>query len=367
MTFFDSKHQRAALVLSLLGIGLAIALTPYATGLIAVPVLYVVLGPVFRILSRLIGRRFAAVAVVVLTVLLVVLPGLSIVGLLVDRAQEMARQVTAGPLLDRLSGLRFGPFEVGPRLVALSEQIVTWLGSNALKLVGTATRFALNLLLALFGLYYLLLNGQEVWVAVRPYIPFSEANAEKLRTRFRDVTTSTVIGTGLTALAQGVAVALSFAFTGLSDPLFWGVVTIVFAILPVLGSGMIWIPAVAVLAIGGRLGAAMFVTIWNLAATGVIDYGMRPLVFNRFAQIHPLITLVGAVAGVSYLGLLGLLVGPLALSYFFEILRMYREEYVPVGTSSGFTAEFPAAAGLPRDLAEPTPPAAPPPTSPSAP
>jgi len=360
MPFFDSKHQRAALVLTLLGVGLAIALAPYATGLIAVPVLYVVLQPVHRWLTRAIGRRPAAVVAVVLTVLLVVIPGISVVGLLVDRAQDMARQVATGPLLERLGSLKLGPLDVGERLVQMSEQVVSWLGGNALSLVGTATRFVLNLLLALFGLYYLLINGAETWEGVRAYIPFSRANTDRLQTRFRDVTISTVIGTGMTATAQGLAVALSFVFTGLSDPLFWGVVTIVFAVLPVLGSGMVWIPAVAVLALDGRPGAAAFLAIWNVGATAVIDYVVRPLVYNRFAQIHPLITLVGAVAGVSYFGLLGLLVGPLALSYFFAILRMYREEFVPVGTESGFTGEMAAAGPAPSPAAEPAPAPGPP-------
>jgi len=347
MPFFDSKHQRAALVLALLGVGLAIALAPYATGLIAVPVLYVVLEPLHRRLAKLIGNRVSGTLVVILTVLLVVLPGLSVVGLLVDRAQDMARQVATGPLLERLGNLKIGPFDIGSRLVQTSEQVVNWLGGNALALVGTATRFALNLLLAVFGLYYLLINGAATWAGVRPYIPFSRANTDRLQQRFRDVTISTVIGTGMTATAQGISVALSFLFTGLSDPLFWGVVTIVFAVLPVLGSGMIWIPAVAVLMLDDRPGAAVFLAGWNIGATAMIDYLFRPLIYNRFAQIHPLITLVGAVAGVSYFGLLGLLVGPLALSYFFEILRMYRDEYVPAGTASGFTDEMPVAPPMP--------------------
>jgi predicted PurR-regulated permease PerM len=343
MPFFDSRHQRAALLLTLLAVGLAIALAPYATGLIAVPVLAVVMGPMHRRLASVLGPRTAAVVVVLLTIVVIVIPGVSVVGLLVGQAQSMAGQVATGPLLDRLAQLRIGPFDVGSELASVGKQVVAWLGTNALRLVGTATRFTLNLLLTLFGLYYLLLTGPRVWSAVRPYIPFSDANAEKLRERFRAVTTSTVIGTGLTALFQGIAVALSFAFTGLANPVFWGVLTIVFAILPVVGSGLVWIPAVAVLLFDDRIGAAAFVALWNLGATGIIDYVIRPLVFNRFAQIHPMVTLIGAVAGVSYFGLLGLLVGPLAISYFFEIVRMYREEHVPAGSESGFTAEHPIA------------------------
>jgi len=339
MPFFDSRHQRAALLLALLAIGLAIGLAPYATGLIAVPVLYVVLEPAHRWLARWFRPGPAAGLVVVLTILLLIIPGISLVSLLVGQAQSIAGSIMTGPLIDRLRQLQIGPFDVGQQLASLSEQLVSFLGSNALKLVGTATRLAINILLALFGLFYLLLDPPGIWRSVQPYIPFTTENTEILRRRFRAVATSTVIGTGVTALAQGLTVALGFTFVGLSNALFWGVVTVIFAILPVVGSGMVWIPAVAVLGFGGRPGAAAFLAIWNLAATAVIDYVFRPLVFNRFAQIHPMVTLVGAVAGVSYLGLLGLLVGPLLLSYFFEILRMYRQEFVPAGSQSGFTEE----------------------------
>src|SRR5690606_23024931 len=100
-------------------------------------------------------------------------------------------------------------------------------------LVGTAARIVLNLTLSFFGLYYLLVYPVASWRGVRPFIPFSDASADLLRERFHAVTTSTVIGTGVTALLQGLLVAAGFAVTGLGNAVFWGVVTAVFAILPV--------------------------------------------------------------------------------------------------------------------------------------
>ncbi len=356
MAFFDSRHQRAAIVLGLLAIGLAIALAPYASGLIAVPVLYVILEPVQRLLTRWFRPSVAGGLVIVFAILGLVVPGIVLANLIVNQAQDMGSRVVSGPLLERVAQMRIGPFDVGAELIKVGQTLVTWLGGNAVSLVGTATRLAINVLFALFGLYYLLLNPGGVWGAVRPYIPFSPGNTDRLQERFRAVATSTVVGTGLTAVAQGVAVSIGFAATGLQNPLFWGVVTVVFAVLPVVGSGMIWGPGVAVLAFDGRVGPAVFLVAWNLGATGVIDYVIRPIVYNRFAAIHPMITLVGAVAGVSYFGILGLLVGPLALSYFFEILRMYRQEFVPRGSQSGFTEELPVA--LPALPGPPDPPPA---------
>ena len=329
------------MVLGLLALGLVVALSPYATGLISVPVLYVTLSPLHRWLCRWFKPALAAGFVVIVTILLVMIPGFAILSLIVGQAQHVASTVMTGPLLDRIAELKVGPFDVGAELVKLGQTLAGWLGGNALSLLGTVTRLSINILLSLFGLYYLLLDPLGIWNAVRPYIPFSPDHTDVLRERFRSIAISTVIGTGLTALLQGVATTLSFTFTGLNEPIFWGVVTVVFAVLPVVGSGMIWGPAVAVLLFSHHPGAAAFMAAWGLITAGLIDYIFRPLVFNRFAQVHPMITLVGAIGGVGYFGLLGLLVGPLALSYFFEMLRMYRAEYVPQGTQSGFTAESP--------------------------
>jgi predicted PurR-regulated permease PerM len=194
--------------------------------------------------------------------------------------------------------------------------------------VGTATRLALNLTIAFFGLYYLLLRPTQVWETVRPYIPFSALNADKLQQRFHDVTISTLIGTGVTAIVQGMLVGIGFAITGLPNAVFWGVVTVIVAILPVVGSGLVWGPGLLALVLDNRYGAAVFLGLWGVLAVGGVDYVIRPWVFKRWAQIHPIVTVVGAVAGVPYFGILGLLIGPLAVSYFFELVRMYREEYL---------------------------------------
>jgi len=328
MPFLDTNHQRAALVILLLGFALAVSLTPYATGLVGIPVLYVIFAPVHDWLARRMKPALAGGLVVLLGLFLIVVPGASFAGVIVSEAQQIATGVIQSPILGRLAQLRIGGTDIGPELADLGRRIIGWLGSGAFSLVGTATRLALNLTIAFFGLYYLLLRPRETWAAVRPYIPFSAANADKLQKRFRDVTISTLIGTGVTAAIQGTLVAIGFAVTGLPNAVFWGVVTVLFAILPVLGSGLVWGPGVLALVLDGRYGAAAALAIWGVIAIGSVDYIIRPIVFRRWAEIHPVVTLVGAMAGVPYFGILGLLIGPLALSYFFELIRMYREEYL---------------------------------------
>lgn len=328
MAFFDSARQRAALLILVLGIALLVGLSPFATGILGIPVLYVVFEPVHTWLTRHTGERLSAALVVTLALFLIVVPGVSFAGLIVTQAQDIASGVVHSPLLDRLAAMHIRGITIGPQLADLGSKLVSWIGSSAFGLIGTATRLALNLVISLFGLYYLLLRPGETWSAVTPYIPFSPQNTDILRQRFRNVTVSTVIGTGMVAAIQGTMVGLGFWVTGLSNALFWGVVTVVFAILPVVGSGLVFGPGAIALALGGHWGWAIALALWGLLVVGNVDYVVRPMIFRRWANIHPLITLIGALAGVPYFGLLGLLIGPLALSYFFELIRIYREEYL---------------------------------------
>jgi predicted PurR-regulated permease PerM len=105
------------------------------------------------------------------------------------------------------------------------------------------------------------------------------------------------------------------------------------AILPVVGSGLVWGPAAIILIMQGRPLAGVLLIVWGVVVVGSVDNFIRPLIYRRFSAIHPLITLIGAIGGVSHFGLLGLLIGPLALSYLFELIRMYREEYLEPETA----------------------------------
>ena len=270
----------------------------------------------------------AAAAVVLFALVAVVGPGISFVGLVANEAQGMATGVIQSPLLARVRELRLGPYDIGAQIESLGSELVSWLGSSALSVVGTATRLGIQLTIAFFGLFYLLVAPAGAWIAIRPFIPFSAKSADLLRARFRDVTFSTLVGTGLTAAVQGFLVGIAFWAAGLSNALFWGVVTIIVAILPVVGSGLIWGPAAAALAIEGRYGWALALAVWGIVVVGNVDNVIRPYVFRRWARIHPFITVIGAFAGLNWFGLLGLLIGPLAISYFFELIRMYRDEYL---------------------------------------
>lgn len=324
----DPQRRLASILVVILGIALLIAALPYAGGLLAAPVLAIVWDPLHQGLTRKLPRRVSAWIILVLTLLLIVLPGIWLLRVLVTQAQNALEALVDSPLLARLDEeFRLGGVQIGPAIGDVSRNILTWIGTNAFSILGTATRFVLSLLFSLVGLYYLLVRPGEAWKSVEPFIPFSTRRTAAIRDRFEAVTWSTVVGTGLNAVVQGSLVAVAFTVLGLPNVAFWGAVTAVLSILPIVGSGLVWAPAAVSLLLDGRTVAAVILALYGAIIIANVDNLLRPMIYRRYAQLHPMVTLVGAVIGVEYFGIVGLVLGPLAIQYFLELAVVYREEY----------------------------------------
>jgi predicted PurR-regulated permease PerM len=339
MAFLETPRQRAGFLVGLLGVALAIALAPFATGLLGIVVLYVICAPAHRRLSRRIEPRLAAFIVLIIALVLVLLPLGVMVGVMVAEAPDAIAVLRANQ--DRLSSLRVGGMDVGAQLASAGGTAAAWVSQQAIGFFGGAARSLLSLVIAFFGLYYLLLYPNVVWDSVRDFVPFSDHNANTLRARFFSVTQATLVGTLLTALLQGTMVGVAFWALGLPGAAFWGVITGLVSVLPMLGSALVWIPGMVVLGMDGRWAAMVILGLVGIAA-GSSDNIVRMVVFKKVSNIHPLATLVGAFAGLNYFGLLGVLLGPLAIAYFFELMKMYRQEYLGIGVKTDALAGDPA-------------------------
>lgn len=310
-----------------LGIAILLAVLPFAVGLLGAGVLYVVCAPAQRSLAPRLGTRTAAALVLVGAFLLVLLPGALLVTVAMEQAPDILRGLPASPVFDRLGRLRVAGIDVGAQIAAAGGTLLTWVSQRAFQAFGSLARTLLNLVIAFFGLYYLLVAPPGTWERVRSYLPFSPGNADLLRARFHSVTEAALLGIALTSLLQATLVGLAFRVLGLPHALFWGMLTAIVAVLPVLGSAIVWLPGVVVLALSGRYAAAVALAVVGGVLASNIDNVVRLVVFKRVSNIHPMVTLVGAFAGVRYMGLLGVLLGPLAITYFFELLHVYRQEH----------------------------------------
>jgi predicted PurR-regulated permease PerM len=327
MPILETPRERASLLIVLLAAGITVALSPFVSGLFGAGVLYVIFHRPYRHLERVMRSGIAAAITLLIALLAIALPLTWLIAMVIVQAPDSLQSLQQSSVLARIGQLGIGGHSIGTEFTKTSGAIISWLSTRAFSLAGSATSAALNLVIAFFGLYYMLRSGGNTWAAVRRYVPFSPRTADALRDSFFTVTEATLLGTVLIAVIQGALVGAGFWLVHLSDPLFWGTVTAFTSILPVLGSGIVWLPATLVLLAQRQYGSAVVMLVAGAGIASNVDNLIRPFVYKRVSNIHPMITLVGAFAGVKYFGLLGLLLGPLAIAYLFELLHFYREEY----------------------------------------
>ena len=320
----DSEHKLRQFLLWA-GAVLLIAMLPFMSGLIGALMLYVVTRRAHAALSRLMPARASAAIIAVVTGVALLIPGAWLVSNVVSAAGDALRALQSSTALERVTNMRVGPIDLGKEIVGIGSTVLTWISSRAFALFGSITLTTLNLLIALFGLFYILIDGPRLWRGLMRLLPVSERVATTLGARFVTVTEALLLGTVLTAVLQATLVGAGFAIVGLQPALLWGLMTAVVSVLPIMGSAIVWLPGIVVLLVQHRVGAAIFIAIVGGGLASNLDNVVRILLFRRISGIHPMITLVGAFAGVRIFGMVGVLMGPLLLSYFFELVRIHDE------------------------------------------
>ena len=325
-TDHPTPRDRAGLLILVWTAALLVALTPFITGLLGAAVLYVMFARPNAWLARHFSSGVAPSLTLIFSLVVIALVFAWVVGLTMEQAPDALNRLRDGAFIARIAQLHIGSVQVGAELAKASDAISTWVSGALFSFAGGAAAVALNLVIAFAGVYYML-SSHGQWAAVRSYIPFSAQTADTLRDRFINVTQAMLLGTVLVAVVQGSIVGVGFAIVGLPNPLFWGTMAVFASIVPLFGSTLVWGPAVLVLLAQGRTQSAIVLLVIGGGVAGNIDNIIRPIVYRRVGDLHPMITLVGAFLGVKYLGILGMLFGPLFIAYLFELLHFYREEY----------------------------------------
>lgn len=323
----------ARVLIMALGVAVLFALLPFLSGFVGAAVLAVVVNPLQRRFARRFGARIAAAMTVATTVLLMLVPAAVLLVSVLAEAPGAARSVSESTILQRLSSFQIAGVDVGALADRSINALLTQVSSQAMVLFGSLTLATINAVIAVFGLYYLLIANGKPWREAQRLLPFSRGTTDALAERFRTTTESMLIGVVLTGIAQGLVVGSAFALVGLPSPAFWGFITACVSVLPILGSSLVWFPGTLVLLAAHRYGAALTLGLLGLIVASQIDNVIRPVVYRRVSQIHPMVTIVGAFAGMRLLGLAGLLLGPLGISYLLELAKAYAAEYGGRGAS----------------------------------
>ena len=278
----------------------------------------------------------------------VLLAGLLLLGFLIfivgHRALEVAstasqryqKSGTVGllgkDLTQLLQKVGAGPATLNQRLGEFARQSAGFLGNSATKILASFFSAIFIFIFTALTSYYLLLEGQAGTSWLIETLPLPDGQVWELVKNVRDVTRAMILGTGVTALYQGVMAFAGYWILGVDSPIVWASLTAIASILPGIGTALVWVPISIYLMAGTSLAKGIGLFVWgNLAIVFVADYIIRPKLVGNKLRMNDLLVFVAIFGGIEAFGILGLLLGPIAVALFLALLRIYQSDYRPGG------------------------------------
>lgn len=333
MRNFRERYGRYALFVLIFGLGatIFIELTPFLGGLMGAATLYVLLrGQMVFLTERRRWRPSAAAALLLVEAVLCFLVPLTLVGwMLVVHVQHLAADpqqlLHAVKNLSALLYERTGYDLWQERNVA---SLIAMLPRAGQYVLGGIVDFAVNIVVLLLVLYFMLTGGRAMEAYVRDLLPFDGGQRDDVIHEMHQIVRSNAIGIPLLAVVQGGVALVGYLIFGVPDPLFWGVLTCFATVIPIVGTALLWLPLAAYLALEGHWAAAVGLAAYGTLVVTHVDNLTRLVLQRRMADIHPLVTVFGVFVGLALFGLMGIIFGPLMLSLFLFCLHIFKRRYI---------------------------------------
>lgn len=215
-------------------------------------------------------------------------------------------------------------------LARVVPTIQSYLTAQISNLFGILTRMFVGLFIMAFVIYYALVDGPRLLDYTRSVMPLTDVQSDHLMKRVKATVDAAFLGQIVVSIAQGAVGALGFAIFGVPNPIFWGFVMIILAVIPFVGAFLVWAPAAAIMLALGNTFGGVGLLLWGLLPVSLVDNWLRPYFIGSRAEIHPAIVLLGVMGGLLVFGFIGFVIGPLVLAMFIAVLNFWRKDYLPM-------------------------------------
>lgn len=274
------------------------------------------------------SKTMAAVLVIVVSFFIILLPFSLLAGMLYNKAILIAGDTDAflAPLkeLDKKLQAEY-------HFQLLSEKNLSGIQSYFTNFISSLLSQGLNLLSSMgmmyFILYFMIVNINRMEAAVVFYLPFKREKIMLFANELHAQTVSNAVGVPLIAVVQGTLAWGYYWWVDLSQHGFWAVLTGLSSIIPIVGAGIIWLPISIYLMANVGIVEGVGLIVWGAIVLGTMDNVVRFILAKKMADVHPLVTLLGVIMGLEYFGITGLIFGPLLISYFLILLKIYYQEF----------------------------------------
>lgn len=208
------------------------------------------------------------------------------------------------------------------------DKVTNLISSVIPAVLGSIASTLVNVVVAYFLLWFLLMNASKVEMWLQRNLPFRPENRQKVIVEVKESIMSNAVGLPIMGAIQGIIAGIGYWIFGAQDPLLWGIVTGICSFIPFVGTMAAWVPIAILSFAGGDVNNGIGLTLWGLIVIGMSDNVFRMILQKKIGDIHPLITVFGVIIGLNMFGFLGLIFGPLIISLFLLLVKIYINEFV---------------------------------------
>ena len=317
------------LLIILMGVLIFQEILPYLSGVLGAITIYVILKkPMKKLTDRGWCPNMAALFLMLMSFLCIMVPiaGLAVmmgskIQYAVDNSQKV---INAGKgQLEKVESY----FNINMASDIDTGAITSWLSDKLQNFAGGTFNMVISITLMYFLLFFMLTNRKKLKESLFEYIPIKDENLTIIGKETSANVKANALGIPLVAIGQGIVSLIGFLIFGISDPFFWAAIVTVGSMIPFVGSALGTIPVFLLALSNGDTFQAWGILIYGIVAIGATDNVFRLYILKRLDDVHPLITLVGVLVGVPLFGFIGLIFGPLLVSLFLIVLRIYKKQY----------------------------------------
>lgn len=278
------------------------------------------------------GRTsLSAFLVTILSVILVIIPIFFLGATILKEVTSLYRDLTSGGgVTEKIETFISGAKISVPLLSYVDSDINKYVSQGLGTLaqnIGTIfsgfAKFVLNLFIFLISFYFLLKDGKRFGDYLVDLSPLDDKDDLFIISRLKSAVQATVKGNLTISFIQGVITGIGFAIFGVPNPVLWGGIAAITALIPGIGTALVLIPGIAYLFIVGNTYAGIALSVWGLTAVGLIDNFLGPKLVGQDMKLHPLAVFVSVIGGMALFGPLGFIFGPLTLSICLALVDIY--------------------------------------------
>lgn len=307
-------------------------LWPFAKVIILAIALSAVLFPIYKFLKKYLKVPWVASLLTVVLFLIVLCIPLFIIGTTIfNQSQNLYGWIAEHGGLDNITKVFNRSIQnVFPGGSINLKDSITSLAGNFTSSIGNAFTATLatifSLFLVLLSMFYFLKDGINWKQILVHFSPLSDESGKKILDKLDSAVNGIIKGYLLIGVVQGVLMGIGLAIFGVPNAVLWGLFTAIGSLVPTIGTAFVAIPAILFLLIGGHTGQAIGFGIWAVALVGTIDNFLNPYLVGRKIDIHPLLVLFSILGGIVLMGPIGILIGPLAISFMYALTSVYKTE-----------------------------------------